>query len=633
MDAIHVQAPDGSIIQFPAGTPDATINSVMSREFGNASRASNAQREAPAASGFDAMGNATGATSDEQAPPPQMPYGEQMSHALGAIDNGVRAVANGLPFTDRIAAAGGAATGIGGNFGDYSGNLERERARNKALEESAPLANTAAHFVGGSLILIGAVGAAATHTGLLAKSLMGAGTGAGIGAAQGLSDTQDLTNVSDAAKNAGIGAGEGFAVGGLLPGTARLVGKGYNAAADYLTSPEGISRGASRHLINALMADSPQAVQQRMGSLGSDAMLADAGPAFLGKAQGAALNSDEGRSVLVNALMARNEGTNQRIMGDVNRALGPAEDPQTVTNAILARRSEVDNRAYPAALDNAPPMQIANILAQIDSQIPRTVGMERKALENLRDMISTPAEKASVPAGVAAKPADSLAADVAEIRAKYGDAAATAYQRQQVPQKAPSLLEFLASKGGLGPDSELEAIGAHGHVVNVEGAGRRRLVKQGGLPLDYAREAAEEAGYLHGENGATSTPRDLIDAIDAEVRGQKRYPPGYEGMETRREGVARSEREQHEYDRHIQGIEADLAAAGHGQIGPDIKQRAVRLMANGGMDADTAVERAFSQAEQESAHTGFPGDRQLTTAPQNGAARVPKDDASIQART
>jgi hypothetical protein len=45
MDAIHVQAPDGSIIQFPAGTPDATINSVMSREFGNASRASNAQGE------------------------------------------------------------------------------------------------------------------------------------------------------------------------------------------------------------------------------------------------------------------------------------------------------------------------------------------------------------------------------------------------------------------------------------------------------------------------------------------------------------------------------------------------------------------------------------------------------------
>jgi hypothetical protein len=95
--------------------------------------------------------------------------------------------------------------------------------------------------------------------------------------------------------------------------------------------------------------------------------------------------------------------------------------------------------------------------------------------------------------------------------------------------KAQSLLEFLASKGGLGPDAELEAIGAHGHTVNVEGVGRRKLVKQGGWPLDYAREAAEEAGYLHGDHNGTSTVNDLLDAIDAEMRGQKRYPAGSRG--------------------------------------------------------------------------------------------------------
>lgn len=77
---------------------------------------------------------------------------------------------------DRIAAAGGAATAIGGTFGDYSGNLERERARNKQMEEAAPIANTAALLVGGSLVPMGAVGAAAGRAGLLAKSLMGAGS-------------------------------------------------------------------------------------------------------------------------------------------------------------------------------------------------------------------------------------------------------------------------------------------------------------------------------------------------------------------------------------------------------------------------------------------------------------------------
>ena len=341
-------------------------------------------------SNYDPMGNATNATSDEQAQAgPQMPYGDQMHNALGAIDNSIRAVANGIPFMDRIAAAGGAMTGVGGKFGDYSGNLEQERARNKTLEETAPIANTAAHLVGGAMVPMGAIGAAATRTGLLAKSLMGAGIGAGIGAAQGLSDSQDLTNVPDAAKNTGIGALIGGGVGGLIAPAGNLIGKGYNALADALLKPEGISRGASKHLVEALTADGAPAVQQRMSQLGPDAMLADGGFSLQGKASGAALNNDEARSTVFSALKNRDEGTNQRIMGDVNRALGPAEDPQTVTNAITAHRSAVDSAAYPQALEHAPPVQIAPLLQQIEGMIPRSVGMERKALTNLRDMMMT----------------------------------------------------------------------------------------------------------------------------------------------------------------------------------------------------------------------------------------------------
>lgn len=632
MDAIHVQAPDGSIIQFPAGTPDSTINSVMSREYGNASRASNAQREAPAASGFDAMGNATGATSDVQAPPPQMPYRDQLSHALGAIDNGIRAVGNGIPFMDRIAAAGGAATGVGGTFGDYSGNLERERARNKSLEESAPLANTAAHFVGGALIPVGAAASAATRTGLLAKSLMSARTGAGIGVAQGLSDTQDLTDVSDAAKNASIGGGAGFAIGGVLPGAGRLIGKGYNALADALLTPEGISRGASRHLIDALLADGPQAVQQRMGRLGPDAMLADAGHSLQGKASGAALNNDGARSTVFSALKGRDEGTNQRIMDDVNRVLGPAEDPQTVTKAIRAQRSEVDSKAYPAALTNSPPVKIDPVMADLADKIAQAPAgsMEHRALTNLQKMLTREEQKApSAAASVAPAAPAAEDATTAALRSKYGDAVADAYAKQgskAQAEKPQSLLEFIASKGGLGPDAELEAIGGLGHTVNVEGVGRRKLVKQGGWPLDYAREAAEEAGYIQGNHKGTSTVNDLLDAIDAEMRGQKRYPQGFEGHVGKREGVARSEREQHEYDRLTQGLEADLENAGHGQIGPDVKERAIGLMRDKGLHPDEAVDHAVAQLENESS---FPGNKPLSSRPNGQAGATPHDSANI----
>jgi hypothetical protein len=164
------------------------------------------------------------------------------------------------------------------------------------------------------------------------------------------------------------------------------------------------------------------------------------------------------------------------------------------------------------------------------------------------------------------------------------------------------LLQFIASKGGLGPDAELDAIGAHSHTVNVDGVGRRKLVRQGGWPLDYAREAAEEAGYLRGDHNGTSSVNDLLDAIDAEMRGQKRYPEGAEGSVSKTDAVAANERAEHEHDQFIRGYEDDLRDAGHSELGAAIKQRAVRLMANGGMDADTAVEAALRQMDHEEGH-------------------------------
>lgn len=170
----------------------------------------------------------------------------------------------------------------------------------------------------------------------------------------------------------------------------------------------------------------------------------------------------------------------------------------------------------------------------------------------------------------------------------------------QSTEPAPqSLLEFLASKGGLGPDAELSAIGAHSHTVSVEGLGRRKLTRQGGLPLDYAREAAEEAGYLRGDHKGTSTVNDLLDAIDAEMRGQKRYAEGFEGTVGKRASAARSEREQHEYSQHIIRFEDELSAAGHDRLSGDVKHRTIQLMSNEGMKADAAVKRALYQLEQD----------------------------------
>src|SRR6185369_10375366 len=82
--------------------------------------------------------------------------------------------------------------------------------------------------------------------------------------------------------------------------------------------------------------------------------------------------------------------TNARIQDDVNRALGPAEDPQTVTNAIREHRTAVDSVNYPAALDNAPQVRIAPIMTDLIDRIHQTPhgSMENRALTNLQEMLT-----------------------------------------------------------------------------------------------------------------------------------------------------------------------------------------------------------------------------------------------------
>lgn len=347
---MQIQAPDGSLVEFPAGTSDDVIKNVMAKEYGK----------------------------------PKEEKGVLQS-VREAVHAPTRILENGalLGLGDRARALMGA--GIGD--GSYGANLKTEQAQTGQFESDHPIGSIVAGGVGSVAAPLGVLGAAAKGAGLGAKMLYGAGAGAGLGGLQGGLGSHDWTDVWQTAKDTGTGVGIGAVLGGALPAAGKVAGSAYSALADALTKPESISRGASRHLVEALTADGVPAVQGKVSALGSDAMLADAGPALLGKAQGASLNSDEARSILGNALTGRNEGTNQRIMGDVNRALGPAEDPQTVTNAIRSQRSAVDSKAYPAALDNAPDVKTAHILTYLEDAIPHAVGMERKALENLRGMM------------------------------------------------------------------------------------------------------------------------------------------------------------------------------------------------------------------------------------------------------
>jgi hypothetical protein len=70
---------------------------------------------------------------------------------VGEIDGFMRALSNGMTFgfSDNIAAGMGAATGVGGKFGDYSGNLQREQAKSDKYDEDHPILSTGANIAGG----------------------------------------------------------------------------------------------------------------------------------------------------------------------------------------------------------------------------------------------------------------------------------------------------------------------------------------------------------------------------------------------------------------------------------------------------------------------------------------------------
>lgn len=360
-DPFHIQAPDGSLVEFPAGTSDEVIKSAMSKAY-----------PAPSAAA------------------PELSWQDHLHNARESFHNATRALENGfsLGLADRARAGISAAVGDG----SYGHNLKQEQAQSNQFRQDHPIADPLIEGVGSVAAPLGAVGAAAKGATLLGKTLLGAGAGGVIGGVQGAAESPDWTDLPQTAKDAAWGGATNAALGGVIPGAGKLIGAGVRGVSNAVRgTADGMSRAASGHLLSALEADTPTAVRQSLTELGPDGMLADTGPAMLGKTQGASLNSDEARSIAQNALRVRDQGTNSRVMGDVEHALGPAEDPQTVTNAIAAHRTATDNVNYPGALHNAPPVRTAPILTDLDDMIHQAPvgGMENRALTNLRDMMMT----------------------------------------------------------------------------------------------------------------------------------------------------------------------------------------------------------------------------------------------------
>lgn len=107
-------------------------------------------------------------------------------------------------------------------------------------------------------------------------------------------------------------------------------------------------------------------------------------------------------------------------------------------------------------------------------------------------------------------------------------------------QRPASMLDFIREKGGIDPndanigdikitDIDLTNVKRKDGKGNYKKKKGEQIIREGGMNLDDLGEALSEAGYFPELGGERPTVNDVINAIDAEVRGNPRYANGIEG--------------------------------------------------------------------------------------------------------
>lgn len=162
------------------------------------------------------------------------------------------------------------------------------------------------------------------------------------------------------------------------------------------------------------------------------------------------------------------------------------------------------------------------------------------------------------------------------------------------PKGPQNLLQFLAAKGGLrldpGGDLRSLGIGPQTRIV-VPGLGFRNLVRQNGLDLDKAREAAVEAGYLHDpgwetDRQATTTEADILHLIAEGLAGRHTFTREGHADMAKREQARQDELAQERHDDTTGSIKDSLKE--HGLLATDeqIREAADLALRQGGDPAD-----------------------------------------------
>lgn len=293
---IEVELPDGSIAEFPDGTPEGTIKAVLAKQFG-----------AP----------------------------KQRGSIVDPFMQGL------VPFADEIAGGIGGAIHVARGAGTFREGYDRTRntanADLEAFKERNPGTAMAAEVAGaipGAMLPIGTIARGAN---LASKVGRGVTTGAGFGAAYGAGQGEGV----DRLLNAGTGAAIGLGIGGAVPlaghGASKVVGKVKTA----FGRPQ-IGARAGGMVLDDLAAEglSVKDATKAARSFGPQGMLADASPTLRLRAEQIAQSDNPARGGVIRSLQKRSGEAGGRIGTAFDNALGQRPDVfQTLETMKTTRKA------------------------------------------------------------------------------------------------------------------------------------------------------------------------------------------------------------------------------------------------------------------------------------------------------
>jgi hypothetical protein len=317
-----------------------------------------------------------------------LPVQSKSKGVLDYVDDAVRSVAGGITFgyADELAAKMDELTGRGGT---YEQNIAKERAR----DEQIPNAIAIPGQIGGSIAstVLAAPAVAASRIGAAAASLPQYAKFGALGAAEGALAGSGNAVEGERLGGAGIGAAIGAPIGAAAPSVINAA----SGAVNRIRAAGSPEANVSADLARAITRDetTPEALTQKLVQAANErpgvVTLADVGGENVrGLVERVAQTPGAGRTQVVPALTARQQGQASRITQDLRSLTGTNQTAKQAIDETIAERSTAAKPLYDEAF-NFNARNVPEIVEAFERETASGYGKAILNGSNLRKSLQT----------------------------------------------------------------------------------------------------------------------------------------------------------------------------------------------------------------------------------------------------